>query len=117
MHSLNPRLQGTGKLDDVATADWTDPTLPSWRHSIWVGVYDPWRVIRTLSPRIWVKVRVQRYRLHAGLCAVRFYISMHRAHSVISFLGREACHDEPQDSCASADCTGDRDTGADAQSV
>ncbi len=48
--------QGTGRLDSVATADWTEPTIPSWRHSIWVGVYDPWRVIRTLSPRIWIKV-------------------------------------------------------------
>ena len=48
--------QGTGKLENVGTADWTDPTLPSWRHSIWVGVYDPWRVIFTLNPRIWYKV-------------------------------------------------------------
>jgi len=56
-------VQGTGKLDSVATADWTEPTIPSWRHSIWVGVYDPWRVIRTLSPRIWIKVGMEGHFL------------------------------------------------------
>lgn len=48
-------MNGTGQLESVGTADWTDPTIPSWRHSIWVGVYDPWRVILTFNPRIWYK--------------------------------------------------------------
>lgn len=26
-------------------ADWTAPTIDSWRHSIWVGVWDPWIVV------------------------------------------------------------------------
>lgn len=50
------RLQGTGQLEKVETADWTAPTLPSWRHSIWVGVYNPWPVILKLNPLIWYKV-------------------------------------------------------------
>jgi MPBQ/MSBQ methyltransferase len=25
----------------TVTDDWTPQTLPSWRHSIWVGVYNP----------------------------------------------------------------------------
>lgn len=54
----NALLQGTGKLESVGTADWTDPTIPSWRHSIWVGIYDPWRVIFMMNPRIWYKVRL-----------------------------------------------------------
>lgn len=48
--------QGTGQLTRVETADWTAPTLPSWRHSIWVGVYNPWPVIAKLNPLIWYKV-------------------------------------------------------------
>ena len=38
-------LQGTGKLEQVEVADWTAPTIDSWRHSIWVGVWDPWIVV------------------------------------------------------------------------
>jgi len=48
-------MQGTGQLEQVGTADWTEPTLPSWRHSIWVGVYNPWPVIAKLNPVIWYK--------------------------------------------------------------
>jgi MPBQ/MSBQ methyltransferase len=28
-------------MSNVKTADWVTPTIASWRHSIWVGVYDP----------------------------------------------------------------------------
>jgi len=28
-------------MNKVTTADWVDETIASWRHSIWVGVYDP----------------------------------------------------------------------------
>lgn len=28
-------------MGEVTTADWCEPTIASWRHSIWVGVYDP----------------------------------------------------------------------------
>lgn len=47
-------MKATGKLDDVSTADWTVPTIASWRHSIWVGVWDPWIVVFK-GPRIWYK--------------------------------------------------------------
>ena len=31
----------TGVMGPVKTANWVDETIASWRHSIWVGVYDP----------------------------------------------------------------------------
>jgi MPBQ/MSBQ methyltransferase len=39
-------MRNTGTLAYVKTADWKDETIPSWRHSIWVGVFDPWPVLR-----------------------------------------------------------------------
>lgn len=47
-------LQGTGKLQGVEVEDWTRPTIDSWRHSIWVGVYDPWIVIFK-GPVVWYR--------------------------------------------------------------
>lgn len=38
-------LGGAGDYDGIKVEDWTPQTLPSWRHSIWVGVFDPWIVI------------------------------------------------------------------------
>ena len=46
-------MLGTDKLKIVETADWVKPTLPSWRHSVWVGVFDPWPVVR--RPYLWWK--------------------------------------------------------------
>lgn len=46
--------QGTGQLDGVIGENWTAPTLPSWLHSIWVGVVDPWIVV-SKGPVIWYK--------------------------------------------------------------
>ena len=39
-------------LQSVGSANWNDQTIPSWRHSIWVGVWDPWIVVRK-GPRVW----------------------------------------------------------------
>ncbi|GIL75531.1 hypothetical protein Vretifemale_5307, partial [Volvox reticuliferus] len=47
-------MKGTGKLQDVKTDNWNRNTLASWRHSIWVGVFDPWIVVFK-GPRIWYK--------------------------------------------------------------
>ncbi|CAK0756391.1 hypothetical protein CVIRNUC_002451 [Coccomyxa viridis] len=49
-------LEGTGKLESVEVDDWTPQTLPTWRHSNWVGVWDPWPVIFKLNPFVWYKV-------------------------------------------------------------
>lgn len=46
--------QGTGKLQSVEVEDWTQPTIDSWRHSIWVGVYDPWIVVFK-GPVVWYR--------------------------------------------------------------
>eukprot|EP00568_Trieres_chinensis_P008395 CAMPEP_0183291154 /NCGR_PEP_ID=MMETSP0160_2-20130417/665_1 /TAXON_ID=2839 ORGANISM="Odontella Sinensis, Strain Grunow 1884" /NCGR_SAMPLE_ID=MMETSP0160_2 /ASSEMBLY_ACC=CAM_ASM_000250 /LENGTH=398 /DNA_ID=CAMNT_0025451913 /DNA_START=99 /DNA_END=1291 /DNA_ORIENTATION=- len=34
-------IDDTNLMNPVTTADWVDETIASWRHSIWVGVYDP----------------------------------------------------------------------------
>eukprot|EP01025_Chloroclados_australasicus_P068455 TRINITY_DN9511_c0_g1_i1.p2 TRINITY_DN9511_c0_g1~~TRINITY_DN9511_c0_g1_i1.p2 ORF type:complete len:233 (+),score=35.23 TRINITY_DN9511_c0_g1_i1:87-701(+) len=47
-------MEGTGQLEQVDQADWTDQTLPSWRQSVWVGVVDPWYWL-SKGPRLWYK--------------------------------------------------------------
>lgn len=47
-------MLGTKSLDAVKTEDWAEQTIPAWRHSIWVGVFDPWPVIR--RPYLWWKI-------------------------------------------------------------
>lgn len=34
-------IDATGLMNEVTTLDWKDQTIASWRHSIWVGIYDP----------------------------------------------------------------------------
>jgi len=34
-------IDATKLMGPVKTADWVEPTIASWRHSIWVGIYDP----------------------------------------------------------------------------
>lgn len=46
-------MQGTGSLAAVTTDDWAVETIPSWRHSIWVGVFNPLPVI--IRPHLWWK--------------------------------------------------------------
>ena len=43
----------TGTLKQVVTDDWNIQTIASWRHSIWVGVFNPWPVIK--RPHLWWK--------------------------------------------------------------
>jgi len=47
-------MERTGKLAEVTTDDWAVETLPAWRHSVWVGVWDPWPVVK--RPYLWWKV-------------------------------------------------------------
>ncbi len=61
--------------------DWTPQTLPTWRHSNWVGVWDPWPVIFKLNPFVWYKVLAsltcdtirESPRLFAGLGGCRVH--------------------------------------------
>ena len=74
-------LQGTGKLQDVDLADWTAPTLPSWRHSNWVGVWDPWPVVFA-GPKIWyrtVREIVTLERMHRAFASGLMQYGMMRA--------------------------------------
>ena len=34
-------IDDTGLMNEVTTADWNEQTIASWRHSVWVGIYDP----------------------------------------------------------------------------
>jgi len=54
-------------MQAVKTADWNVPTIASWRHSIWVGVYDPRGFM--FKPRQYLKC------IRDGYCLER----MHRA--------------------------------------
>ncbi|MEW5314020.1 MAG: hypothetical protein WDW38_005548 [Sanguina aurantia] len=47
-------MQASGKAVDIKSDDWTPQTLPSWRHSIWVGAEDPLPVI--VKPMLWYKI-------------------------------------------------------------
>ena len=48
-------MERTGVLASVRAANWVRETINSWRHSIWVGVFDPWIVVFK-GPRMWWKV-------------------------------------------------------------
>jgi len=60
-------IDATTLMNDVTTADWNEETIASWRHSVWVGVYDPRGFI--FKPHKYVKC------VRDGYCLER----MHRA--------------------------------------
>lgn len=60
-------IDATGLMNDVTTEDWNEQTIASWRHSVWVGVYDPRGFI--LKPNKYLKC------VRDGYCLER----MHRA--------------------------------------
>jgi MPBQ/MSBQ methyltransferase len=43
----------TGVMGEVKTANWVKETIASWRHSVWVGVYDPRGWI--FKPKVYIK--------------------------------------------------------------
>jgi len=69
-------LSETGDMREIAVADWTRPTIDTWRHSNWVGVFDPWPVVKAGS-RIWYRVLreiVTLERMHrAFACGLMVY--------------------------------------------
>ena len=46
-------VDGTQKMGNIGTDDWTRQTIASWRHSVWAGVYDPLPVFS--KPKVWYK--------------------------------------------------------------
>uniref|UniRef100_A0A6U2CZN2 Methyltransferase domain-containing protein n=1 Tax=Hemiselmis andersenii TaxID=464988 RepID=A0A6U2CZN2_HEMAN len=53
-------MKGTGKMEQVREENWVKETITAWRHSIWVGVWDPWIVIwkgltTRAGPMLWWK--------------------------------------------------------------
>jgi len=60
----------------------TEATLPTWRHSNWVGVWDPWPVILKLNPVIWYRVVreiVTLERMHRAFASGLMEYGMARA--------------------------------------
>ena len=47
-------MRNTHVMEKVQGENWVKNTIASWRHSIWVGVWDPWPVVFA-GPRIWYK--------------------------------------------------------------
>ena len=47
-------MRNTNVMEKVQGENWMKNTIASWRHSIWVGVWDPWPVVFA-GPRIWYK--------------------------------------------------------------
>jgi len=60
-------IDATGVMNEATTEDWNEQTIASWRHSNWVGVYDPRGFI--FKPNKYVKC------VRDGYCLER----MHRA--------------------------------------
>ena len=59
----------SNKMLGIRVTDWTEETLPSWRHSIFVGMWSPWAVI--IRPTCWwstIREIVTLERMH---CAFR----------------------------------------------
>jgi len=63
-------MEKTGSLEQVVAENWVEQTLPSWRHSNWVGVFDPWPVIFKFNPIIWYRV------IREIVCIERFHRAM-----------------------------------------
>ncbi|AFZ32780.1 2-methyl-6-solanesyl-1,4-benzoquinol methyltransferase [Gloeocapsa sp. PCC 7428] len=68
-------LAATGFVEgEVVTADWTEPTLPSWGHSIWQGVVRPQGLVQFGLPGILKSLRevptllLMRLAFGTGLC-------------------------------------------------
>jgi len=49
-------------MEDVTTDDWYQETLPSWRHSIWVGIFDP--IFWIVRPHLWIKCARDAFTLN-----------------------------------------------------
>lgn len=49
-------------MENVRSEDWAKYTLPSWRHSIWVGVFDP--IFWMLRPHLWIKILRDAFTLN-----------------------------------------------------
>lgn len=75
IEGFSEHLETTGLVDGrVVTADWTQPTLPSWLDSIWQGVVRPQGFLRYGLPGIIKSVRevptliLMRIAFGTGLC-------------------------------------------------
>lgn len=82
VNKYKQHLVGTGAVEDVETADWTQQTLPSWRHSIWVAVWSPvyWIGVVVKRPRAFLTYLREVYTLE------KFHRSMQRGLMIFGML-------------------------------
>lgn len=70
-------------MEGVESADWTPQTLPSWRHSIFVGVWWPWPVIirgSVMAPLEPAVDRVSMFRPRVWWSTIREIVTIERMH-------------------------------------
>ena len=90
-----------GSFDRVDVADWTEQTIDSWRHSIWVGVFDPWIVIwkgLRRGPWVWwmvVREIVTLERMHRAFARGLLEYGMVSATKARSFPADAASEGAP----------------------
>jgi len=82
LNRYKEHLMATGALSSVETADWTEQTLPSWRHSVWVGVWSPW---------FWLKIVARKPLAFLGFLREvytleRYHLSMVRGLMVYGMM-------------------------------
>lgn len=89
-------LEATGFVDgQVINADWTKETLPSWLHTIWVGMIRPWGWMQygvtgfIKSVREVPTILLMRLAFGAGLCRFGMFQAV-RAESTEQTLAEQA---------------------------
>jgi len=94
-------LEATGWVEgDVTTADWTEPTLPSWLDSIWQGIARPSGLVQfglaglTKSLREVPTLLLMRLAFGTGLCRFGMFRAV-RANAVQSQLASTVAAQAP----------------------
>jgi len=72
---------GTGVMENVRSEDWAKFTIPSWRHSVWVGVFDPF--FWMLRPHLWY---VHRQRMGKGKSQTKASVAAAATALISSFI-------------------------------
>lgn len=95
----------TGLMEEVELADWTRPTLASWRHSNLVGVLDPWYVVFKWNPKLWYKVTreiVTLERMHRAFDRGLMVYGMMRATKKVGVVAGDEASAAPAAAAASS---------------
>ena len=78
-------VEGTGVMNEVKAEDWATETRASWRHTIWLGIKNPWGWIS--KPRRYMRC------FRDGYCLERFHRAFQRGlmeYGMVTATKREA---------------------------